>query len=97
MYNDTHNNANYWLEMLRSPEVDDRLVAVKALQHLGDEEAIDSLILALKDENFNIQKIAINALGEIANPIAVPALLECLASSDTEIRGEALSALNDLV
>ncbi len=83
MYNNTHNNPNDWLEMLRSPEVDDRLVAVKALQHLGDEEAIDSLILALKDENFNIQKIAINALGEIANPIAVPALLECLGSSDT--------------
>ena len=42
------NNLQYWLEMLRSPDINDRIVAVKTLQHLGDEETIDALIIALE-------------------------------------------------
>jgi|GEM_PF-5033630 len=36
------------LAMLKSEEVGERLVAVKTLQHLGEEEALDPLILALQ-------------------------------------------------
>jgi HEAT repeat protein len=64
---------------------------------LGDEAAIDALIIALQDESPAVQKIAVTALWEIANPTAVPALLPCLASPDAEIRSEALSALGELV
>lgn len=78
-----NNDLKDWLEMLRSPDVNDRLVAVKTLQHLGDEETIDALIIALKDENIAVQKIAIAALWEIANPVAIPALIESLGSADT--------------
>jgi HEAT repeat protein len=86
-----------WVELLRSPHVNDRLVAVKTLQHLGDEGAIDFLLEALQDENPAVQKLAVTALWEFANPVAVPALIPCLASADAEVREEALSALKELV
>lgn len=97
MYTDTDNELNQWMEMLRSPEVDDRLVALKNLQLLGDEEATEPLITALQDENLLVQKQAITALWELADPVAVPPLLECLSSPDQEIRSEALAALSELI
>jgi HEAT repeat protein len=86
-----------WIEMLRSPNVGDRLVAVKTLQHLGDEETLTPLLGALKDESPLVQKLAVTSLWELANPAAVPALVECLASPIEEIRDEARSALSELV
>jgi hypothetical protein len=35
MYVDTDDELNQWVELLRSPNLDERLVAVKSLQHLG--------------------------------------------------------------
>ncbi|AKG21434.1 HEAT repeat domain-containing protein [Calothrix sp. 336/3] len=93
----TDSELNQWLEMLRSSDVNERLVAVKTLQHLGEEEAVDALMIALEDESKIVQKIAVTALWEIANPIAIPALLKALASPDVEIRNEALSALGELI
>lgn len=55
---------NQWLEMLRSPNESDRLVAVKTLQHLGDENAL-ALITALKDET--VRRSAALTLGHL-NP-----------------------------
>ncbi|MFN7657989.1 MAG: HEAT repeat domain-containing protein, partial [Dolichospermum sp.] len=71
MFTDTNSELNQWLEMLRSPDVSDRLVAVKSLQHLGEDAAVDALIIALEDESIAVQKIAVSALWEIANPVAV--------------------------
>ncbi|MFO0213083.1 MAG: HEAT repeat domain-containing protein, partial [Pseudanabaena sp.] len=51
-----------WLEMLRSPNVEDRLVAVKSLQHIGDEEIFTPLLEAVKDENPLVQKLAVTTL-----------------------------------
>jgi HEAT repeat protein len=86
-----------WLEMLRSPNVDDRLVAVKTLQHIGDEEILTPLLEAVNDESPLVQKLAITTLWELANPAAVPALLECLASPAEDVRNEARSALSELI
>ncbi|MEM8808448.1 MAG: HEAT repeat domain-containing protein [Cyanobacteria bacterium P01_G01_bin.38] len=87
-----------WVEMLRSQDLNDRLVAAKALQHLGDEDAIEGLIAALKDESPMVQEIAVTALWEMANPVAIPALLDCLGSAhEAAVRDEALSALKELV
>jgi len=36
MIAENDSELNQWLEMLRSPELSDRLVAVKKLQYLGD-------------------------------------------------------------
>lgn len=87
-----------WVEMLRSQDLNDRLVAAKALQHLGDEDTIDALTQCLNDESAKVQEIAITALWEMANPVVVPALLNCLGSDhELEVREEALSALKELV
>jgi HEAT repeat protein len=86
-----------WLEMLRSPNVDDRLVAVKTLQHIGDEEILAPLLEAVKDESPLVQKLAVSTLWEMANPAAVPALLECLASPVEDVRNEARSAVSELI
>lgn len=87
-----------WVEMLRSPDLNDRLVAAKTLQHLGDEDTIENLIFALKDESPKVQEIAVMALWEMANPVAIPSLLECLgASYEESVRVEALSALKEMV
>lgn len=86
-----------WVEMLRSPELDERLVAVKTLQHLGDEDAIEPLIGALYDENPMVQEIAITSLWEFANPVAINPLMDCLGSAHENVRHEALSALKELV
>ena len=69
MHTDMDPELKQWVEMLRSPQVDDRLVAVKTLQHLGDEEVIDPLIETLGDESPAVQKIAVTTLWELANPV----------------------------
>lgn len=87
-----------WVEVLKSDDLNDRLVAAKSLQHLGDEDAIESLIAALKDESPMVQQIAVTALWEMANPVAIPALLECLSSAyEQPVRAEALSALKEMI
>ncbi|EKV03385.1 HEAT repeat-containing protein [Leptolyngbya sp. PCC 7375] len=87
-----------WVEMLRSPDLNDRLVAAKSLQYLGDEDAIDALIQSLNDESPRVQEIAVTALWEMANPVVIPPLLDCLSSDhEPEVREEALSALKELV
>ncbi len=86
-----------WVEMLQSPNVDDRLVAVKTLQLIGDEEILAPLLIALQDESPLVQKLAVTTLWELANPAAVPALIECLASPVEEVRSEARSALSELI
>ena len=83
-----------WVEMLQSPDLNDRLVAVNTLQHLGDEDTIESLIVALEDDSPKVQEIAVMALWEMANPVAISPLLKCLSSDYEEaVRTEALAAL----
>lgn len=87
-----------WVELLRSEDLNERLVAAKALQHLGEEDAIESLIVALTDDSPKVQEIAVVALWEMANPIAIKPLLKCLGETNEEaVRTEALSALKEMI
>lgn len=97
MMGEIASELNSLIEMLKSSDVNDRLVAIKTLQHLGDENALDALIAALQDENLIVQKLAVTVVWEFANPKAVPGLIECLASPNEAIREEARSALGELV
>lgn len=101
-YTDTATNLDpevvQWVNMLRSQDLNDRLVAAKALQHMGDEDTIDALIDVLDDDSPAVQEIAITALWEMANPVVVKPLLKCLGSDREEaVRTEALSALKEIV
>ncbi|MEM6449953.1 MAG: HEAT repeat domain-containing protein [Cyanobacteria bacterium P01_D01_bin.105] len=97
-YTDIDPEVVEWVEMLRSEDLNDRLVAAKALQHLGDENAIDALIGVLDDESPTLQEIAVTALWEMANPVVVKPLLKCLgADREAAVRTEALSALKEIV
>ncbi|MEM9091479.1 MAG: HEAT repeat domain-containing protein [Cyanobacteria bacterium P01_F01_bin.53] len=97
-YTDLDPEVVQWVEMLKSEDLDDRLVAAKALQHLGDEDTIEALIGVLYDESPAVQEIAITALWEMANPVVVKPLLKCLGSDREEaVRTEALSALKEIV
>lgn len=97
-YTDLDPEVVQWVEMLKSEDLNDRLVAAKALQHLGDEDTIEALIGVLNDESPSVQEIAITALWEMANPVVVKPLLKCLGSDREEaVREEALSALKEIV
>lgn len=50
MFTDTDSELNQWLEMLRSVNEGDRLVAVKSLQHLGEDAAVDGSISSLLEQ-----------------------------------------------
>ncbi|MEO0645700.1 MAG: HEAT repeat domain-containing protein, partial [Cyanobacteria bacterium J06650_10] len=97
-YKDLDPEVVQWVEMLQSDDLNDRLVAAKALQHMGDEDTIDALIGVLDDDSPAVQEIAITALWEMANPVIVKPLLKCLGSDREEaVRTEALSALKEIV
>ncbi|MFN7377583.1 MAG: HEAT repeat domain-containing protein, partial [Pseudanabaena sp.] len=93
----TDSELQEWIELLQSDDLSDRLVAIKSLQHLGDEAALDVVVLALNDESPAVQKIAIATLWEFANPKVIPKLIPSLGSPDEEIRAASLSALGELV
>ncbi len=65
---------------LQSKNFNERLSAVEAIGHIGDEKAVDALIDLLnnKNEDWEIQARAIRLLGDIKDPRAVSILLEYL-------------------
>ena len=69
-----------WIELLQSDDLSDRLVAIKNLQHLGDEEALDVVVLAIHDESPAVQKIAIATPREFAKSKVIPKLIPVLCS-----------------
>jgi HEAT repeat protein len=74
------------------------LEAAAALDRLGPQasEAVPALILALKDADVHVRKLAALALGDIGPDavVAVPALTE--ACQDQTVRHRALGALREL-
>ena len=67
------NNSRVW---------GDQVYAALALGEIGDPNAIDSLVAALKRSWRDVRSTAADALGKIADPAAVPALLEVLNEHD---------------
>ena len=61
-YEDLDPEVVQWVEMLGSEDLNDRLVAAKALQHMGDEDTNNSLVGVLNEDSPANQKIAITAL-----------------------------------
>ncbi len=74
-----------------------RTDAAFALGRLGDKRAVDSLILALEDENEDVRSFAVFALGKIGDPRAVEPIIQILEEerADWSTIGIALSRLRD--
>src|SRR5690348_13397965 len=60
------------------------------------ENAVDALVVALKDTDAGVRRQAAAALGEIGNTRAVNGLMDALKDADADVRAHALSALGDI-
>jgi HEAT repeat protein len=76
-----------------------REAAAQALGQIGDPQAVDSLITALKDEeSFSVKKAAMEALGQIGDARAVDPLIDTLKnrySVSTQYAARALGEIGD--
>jgi len=70
--------------------------AAEYLGILGDEAALEPLILALSDENAGLRQCAAMALGELGSPRAVPALVRALRDRDRAVQWFAATSLAKL-
>lgn len=52
---------------------------------IGDNMAVELLVEALKDENWNVQKNAAEALGKIGDKRAIDPLMEALKDEDGHV------------
>jgi len=66
--------------------------AIKSLQRIG-EPAVEPLIAALTDQNWQVREIAVKALGKIGDPRAKEPLLQARQDQSPVVRNEAKYAL----
>jgi len=78
-----------------NPQV--RSAVALALGKIGDPQAVNSIITALKDSKPTVRRATIQALGVIKDPQAVEALIESLGDEDRFVRRMAAEALEKLV
>ncbi len=87
-------------ELLKSPEVENRLRALNRLEDFadkGDKEARGLLYESLKDDNGEVRARAAEALGWIEDKQAVEVLTELLKNDeDPEARASAADALGEI-
>jgi HEAT repeat protein len=67
--------------------------AAKALGEMGDAQAVEPLITALKDSDVDVRRAAVEALGQSGDARAVDPLGAALKDSDTDVRRAAAEAL----
>ena len=73
-----------------------RKLAAEASGLLGDERAMDSLLVALEDNNMWVRYAAVRALGELGAHEAVDALLMALEDEVEPVKLAAVEALGKL-
>ncbi|BAY21460.1 HEAT repeat-containing PBS lyase [Calothrix sp. NIES-2100] len=70
--------------------------AAKPLALHADPKIILTVLLALKDEYWQVRKFAIQVLQKIPNKQSLPALIEALTDEYSDVRKEAAIALGNL-
>ena len=78
-----------------APEV--RSAAAVALGDVAAHEALQTLLVAMEDEDVHVRQMAINALGEIGDARAVPRLQRALSDRRPEVRYQGIIAFSRLV
>lgn len=77
---------NHFLGMLVDEDPSRRWKAAEALARLGDERAVDPLILALSDEDWRVRQKAAWALGQIGDERASVPLRRALLHEREGVR-----------
>jgi len=94
-----NNDPDLWKvlnETIKNPSAYVRTVTLRYLGEKFGVEAIDLLILALKDKDSNTRKTATLILGNIGDPRAVEPLVELLTDESPEVSWEAALALEKI-
>lgn len=73
-----------------------RWSAVEVLGEIGDTEAIEPLIQALKDKDEDVRRNAVEALGKIGDTRAVEPLIQALEDKNADVRETAVEALGKI-
>lgn len=75
---------------------DVRYNAVYTLARMKDSKTLDSLALALNQQDWRIRSTAVWGLWGLKNSRPIPLLIECLGDKNEEVREEALKALRNV-
>ena len=70
-----------------------REAAAEALGKIGDSQAVEPLIAALKDEDWYVRKYAVEALGKIGESRTVKSLIAALNDLEQDVRKAAVKVL----
>jgi len=73
-----------------------QLQAAEALGRIGDSQAVDPLITALKNEDIPLRIATVEALGRLGDPRSVKPLIDTLNDRRATVRKAALNALKKL-
>ncbi|BDM80286.1 HEAT repeat domain-containing protein [Acaryochloris marina] len=82
-------------ELLQDLEHKVRFNTIKALTNMANIQVLDSLLVALSDENADIQLMAIRSLAKHKAEKAIGPLLKTLADPNWEVRLEVVKALGN--
>jgi HEAT repeat protein len=84
------------LAQLRSPDPDQRQLALIALEEVVDGRAVEALIGSTRDEDATVRRLAIERLEDLGDGRAAAALVEALEDGDETVRLAAARALREL-
>lgn len=82
--------------MLNDEDEDVRAGAAKALGYLGDEKAIDPLIIALGDREDWVKENVATALGRIGGERVIPHLMDVQKDESKDVRSAAKNAVKKI-
>ncbi len=81
-----------WIAALEDPDVEMRFAAVRMLEHIGTDPAIDGLTKALTDESELVRRTSVWALGQVADARVVPALVDVVTGSHGDLHQKRIAA-----
>jgi len=91
---DYQKRLKYFIQMLDEEDPSRRWKAAEALARLGDEEAVEPLILALSDEDWRVRQKAAWALGQIGDQRALVPLRRALMNEREGVKEIIMEALD---
>ena len=89
-------SAEALIRLVKDPNKNVRLVAIRSLRTLEARSAVKSLTEALRDPDLTVQAAAIDALVALGDASAVPFLVDVLQDESEQSRRAAVEVLNEV-